>query len=203
MRLPDGADGRRILRSTMARGHGSIGKRSVCAAALLLAACSESLTPHIYDPGVVHEETGAFPVGEIGSFSGAQGAEALAFHRGFARALDECNARGGSQGRSSELQVFDDRGRPEDARAGVQRLVGPNGAVAIGCSSSAECIQAARAAAGVVPIVPGGSGRTAEERGYAAGRELVAAFESAKKILPREVAAELAAAAGRPYPRAP
>jgi ABC-type branched-subunit amino acid transport system substrate-binding protein len=183
----------------MARRHTSIGKRIVCAAVLLLAACSGPIAPRIFDPGVVHEETGAFPVGEIGSFSGPAAAEARAFHNGFARSLEECNARGGAQGRPIELQVFDDRGRPEDTRAGVLRLSGPNGAVAVGCSSSAECLAAARAAAGVLPIVQGASGEPPEERGYSAGLRLVAAFESAKKILPKEVAAELA----RPYPRAP
>ena len=183
----------------MARRHATIGKGFVRAAVLLLAACSGPIAPRVYDPGVVHEETGAFPVGEIGSFSGADPADAVAFHRGFARALEECNARGGAQGRRNELQVFDDRGRPQDARAGVMRMGGPNGAVAIACSSGAECLAAAREAAGVIPIVLAESGKTAEERGYAAGTRLVAAFESAKKILPKEVAAELA----RPYPRAP
>jgi ABC-type branched-subunit amino acid transport system substrate-binding protein len=142
-------------------------------------------------------------VGEIGSFSGAQGAEALAFHRGFARALDECNARGGAQGRKIDLEVLDDRGRPADAQAGVRRLCGPNGAVAIGCSSSAECLEAARAVAGEVALVPGGNGKTPEERGYAAGRRLVAAFECVKKILPPDVRAELAGASAPAYPRAP
>ncbi len=180
----------------MARRHTTIGKRSVCAAALLLAACSDAIAPRSYDPGVVHEEDGAFPVGEIGSFDGP---EAPAFHRGFARAIEECNARGGAQGRRIELQVFDDRGRPEDARLGVQRLSGPNGAVAIGCSSSAECLAAARTVADAPPLVAGASGATPEERGFAAGQRLVAACERAGKILPKEVAAELA----RPYPRAP
>ena len=187
----------------MPRRMGMIGKRSVCAAVLLLAACSESLTPRYFDPGVVHEQTGAFPVGEIGSFSGPQGADARAFHRGFARALDECNAQGGAQGRKIELEVLDDRGRPEDTRAGVLRLSGPNGAVAVGCSSGTECLKAARAAAGVLPILPGGSGASAEERGYAAGRQLVAACENVKKILPAELGAELAGASGPAYPRAP
>jgi ABC-type branched-subunit amino acid transport system substrate-binding protein len=187
----------------MARGHGTIGKRLVCAGVLLLGACSRPVGARVYDPGAVHEDTGAFPVGEIGPFSGPQAAEALAFHRGFARALEECNGQGGAQGRHIELQVFDDRGRPADTRAGVQRLSGPNGAVAIGCSSGADCLKAAREAAGELPIVPGASGKTPEERGYSAGRRLVAACERAPKILPKEVAAELAAAAGRPYPRAP
>ena len=183
----------------MARRHTTIGKGCVSIAVLLFAACSGPIAPRVYDPGVVHEETGAFPVGEIGSFSGTGAADALAFHRGFARALEECNAKGGAQGRHSELQVFDDRGRPEDVRAGVLRLGGPNGAVAIACSSGEECLKAAHEAAGLIPIVTAGSGKTAEERGYSAGQRLIAAFESAKKILPKEVAAELA----RPYPRAP
>lgn len=202
-RLPKRGAGRRILRSVMARAYVSIGKRSVCAAVLLLGACSRPIAARVYDPGVVHEDTGAFPVGEIGPFSGPQAAAALAFHRGFARALAECNARGGTQGRHIELQVFDDRGRPEDARAGVQRLAGPNGAVAVCCCSDEACLKAAREAAGELPVVPGGGGQAPEERGYATGRELVAAFERAQRILPKEVAAELAAASGRPYPRAP
>jgi hypothetical protein len=190
----------------MARRHTPIGKRSVTAAILCLCACGRPLAPRIYDPGVVHEDRGAFPVGELGSFSGAAGPEALAFHRGFARALSECNARGGAQGRPIELQVFDDRGRPEDTRLGVQRLSGPNGAVAVVCSSGAECLEAARAVAGTLPILAGwsaGAGERGEERGYAAGRTLLAACERAKKILPKEVGAELAALAARPYPRAP
>jgi len=187
----------------MARGHTSIGKRSVCAAVLLLAACSQQRAPRVYDPGVVHDETGAFPVGEIGSFSAAGGADALAFHRGFARALAQCNAAGGAQGRPIELQVLDDRGRPADARLAVQRFSGPNGAVAIGCSSSDACVAAAREAAGELAIVPAAHGATPEERGFEAGRRLVAACERAPRILPKEVAAELAAASARPYPRAP
>jgi hypothetical protein len=187
----------------MARRHTSIGKRSVCAAVLLLAACSEPLAPRIYDPGLVHDETGAFPVGEIGSFSAAGGADALAFHRGFARALEQCNAQGGAQGRPIELLVLDDRGRPADTRIAVQRFCGPNGAVAIGCSSSSECVQAAREAAGALAIVPAGNATTPEERGFAAGQRLVAACERASRILPREVAAELAADSARSYPRAP
>jgi len=187
----------------MARGHTTIGKRSVCAAVLLLAACSEQLAPRIYDSGVVHDETGAFPVGEIGSFSADGGADALGFHRGFARALEQCNAAGGAQGRRIELQVFDDRGRPADTRLAVQRLSGPNGAVAIGCSSSDACVAAAREAAGELAIVPGENAGTPEERGFAAGRRLVAACERAPKILPKEVAAELAADSARSYPRAP
>jgi branched-chain amino acid transport system substrate-binding protein len=187
----------------MPRRQRTLPRTSLWIAGLALAACSEPIAPRIYDPGVVHEQTGAFPVGEIGPFSGEQGAEALAFHRGFARAFDECNARGGAQGRRIELQVFDDRGRPDDTRLGVQRLSGPNGAVAIGCSSSAECLKAAREVAGVLPVVEGASGKTSEERGYSMGARLVAAFESAKKILPKEVAAELAAASARTYPRAP
>jgi len=187
----------------MARRQRSFPEAGLFALVLLCAACSGPIAPRIYDPGVVHEETGAFPVGEIGPFSGAQAAEALAFHRGFARALEECNARGGAQGRRIELRVLDDRGRPEETRMGVQRLSGPSGAVAIGCSSPAECLKAAREAAGELAIVPGADSGTPEERGYAAGRQLVAAFENAKKILPKEVGAELAAASGRAYPRAP
>ena len=183
--------------------HTWFGKRSVCLAALFLAGCSEPLAPRVYDPGVVHEDRGGFPLGEIGSFSGPQGADALAFHRGFARAVAECNARGGAQGRPIELEVFDDRGRPEDTRAGVLRLCGPNGAVAIACSSSAECLKSAREASGELPIVAAAGGKTAEERGYATGSRLVAVFESVKKILPKEVGAELAAGAAGTYPRAP
>ena len=187
----------------MARRHTSIGKRSVCAAVLLLAGCSQPLAPRFYDPGLVHEETGAFPVVEIGSFSAAGDADAQAFHRGFARALEQCNTAGGAQGRPIELQVLDDRGRPADTRTAVQRFCGPNGAVAIGCSSSAECVRAARAVAGAPAIVGAGNEATPEERGYAAGRRLVAACERAPRILPREVAAELAADSARSYPRAP
>ena len=202
-RLPEEGARRRILRSSMARRHTTIGKRSVCSAVLLLAACSEARAPRIYDPGVVHDETGAFPVGEIGSFGASGGADALAFHRGFARALEQCNAAGGAQGRPIELLVLDDRGRPEDARLAVQRFSGPNGAVAIGCSSSEPCVSAAREAAGALAIVSAGSETTPEERGFAAGRRLVAACERAARILPQEVAAELAAGSARPYPRAP
>ncbi|MBK7645201.1 MAG: ABC transporter substrate-binding protein [Planctomycetes bacterium] len=178
----------------MATRQRRIGKSFVWGAILLgLGACGDRIAPRIYDPGIVHEETGAFPLGEIGSFSGPDGAQALAFHSGFQRAIEECNAKGGAQGRRIELVVLDDRGLPTDTHMGVKRLSGPSGAVAIACSSSEECLKAAREAASELAVVAPQPGADAQARGYATAQHLLAVFERVPKILPPEVAAELAA----------
>ncbi len=160
--------------------------------ALALAGCSGAIAPRVFDPGPVSEETGAFPVGEVGSFSGTGAERALVFHGGFQRAIEECNARGGVRGRRIELQVLDDRGRAEEARIGAQRLAAEIGAVAIACASDENVHKALLEGARGVPIVLGRSIVPEKQRGYEAGRRLVIALEQATKILPKEVAAALA-----------
>ena len=187
---------RRILRLTMSARHASPGKRGLLACALLLAACSEPITPRIWEPGAVYEETGAFPVGEIASFSGSEGAAALEFHLGLQAAIDERNAAGGVRGRPMELVVLDDRGRPEEARLAAQRMAQQMGVVAIACSSGAACHHAAREGSGPVGIVLPRSVVPAAQRGREAAARLIAALERAKKILPKEVAEALATRAG-------
>lgn len=172
----------------------SLGKSLGALALLAAAACSQPLSSRVFDPGPVHEDRGAFPVGEIASFSGPAPEHALAFHRGFQRAIEECNRQGGIHGRRIELAVFDDRARAEEARLGGERLAAQIGAVAIACASDANGQKALLEGARGVPLVLERSVVPEHERGYEAGERLCRALERAKKLLPKEVGQALAEA---------
>lgn len=119
------------------------------ALAAALAACGPEAAP------ARHVPPGAGPilVGEFQSLSGPESARGLAFHRGFALALDEQNARGGVYERPLELQTYDDRGRADDAARAMSRLVHEAHAVLVVGGSTAELAAAAAAESAGVPFV--------------------------------------------------
>lgn len=170
----------------------ALGKTLAALGLAAAAACSRPLSTRFFDPGPVHEDSGSFPVGEVGSFSGPDAERALAFHRGFQRAIEQCNAQGGIHGRTIELQVLDDRGRAEEARLGAERLAMRIGAVAIACVSDANGQKALLEGARGVPVVLGRSVIPEQERGYEAGDRLCRALARATRILPKEVGQALA-----------
>lgn len=157
---------------------------------------------------------GSILIGEFQSLSGANEARGLAFHRGFTRALEQCNESGGVLGRRVEAQVYDDRSSGADAALAVRRLIDEEHAVVLVGASSIELLRAAVAESGEVPIVsPFGDGLVAldgehwivgtgardtasnddEALGQACGALVCAAMETTRTFEPPDLWKALAA----------
>lgn len=117
-------------------------------ATLVVAACGVEREPAPRAPG-----EGPILVGEIESLSGPRASTGLAFHRGFALAIAEQNARGGIDGRAIEVLTLDDRGVVADAERAMRRLVEDERAVAIVGGTTEELARAATKHAHGAPFV--------------------------------------------------
>lgn len=148
---------------------------------LALAACApDAPIARRAPPG-----TGPILVGEFHTLSGPDSARGLAFHRGFALALDEQNARGGLYERALQVQTYDDRGRADEAARAMSRLVHEARAVFVVGGSTAELAAAAAGESAGVPFVSPAPG--AETARFATADDTVAA--------PRTLAAGLVSSA--------
>lgn len=62
-------------------------------------------------------------IGEYGSFTGSEATFGVSTNEGLKLAIKEKNAAGGIKGKKIELISYDNQGKPEEARAMVQRLI--------------------------------------------------------------------------------
>jgi ABC-type branched-subunit amino acid transport system substrate-binding protein len=127
----------------------------VCAAvAPFFAACERQrdvfALPEAESDG---EETGVIGIGAFGTLTGDGAQTGRNVERGFALAIELANAKGGVRGRLVDVVWYDDQGRLEGARAAGERLSRTDKAVVILSAADDARTNAAREAAGVVPIV--------------------------------------------------
>lgn len=77
------------------------------------------------------ENTNEIVVGEYGSFSGSEATFGQSTSEGIKMAFDEQNKAGGVKGKKLKLISLDNQGKPEEARAAVQRLITQDKVVAV------------------------------------------------------------------------
>ncbi len=70
-------------------------------------------------------------VGEFGSFSGSEATFGQSTSEGVKLAFADQNKKGGVKGKQLKLISLDNQGKPEEARAAVQRLITQDGVVAV------------------------------------------------------------------------
>ncbi|MFZ4712190.1 MAG: ABC transporter substrate-binding protein [Bacteriovoracaceae bacterium] len=70
-------------------------------------------------------------IGNYGSLTGSEATFGLSTRDGIQLAIDEANTAGGVNGKKLELKVYDNQGKPEEARLSVEKLINVDKAVAI------------------------------------------------------------------------
>lgn len=70
-------------------------------------------------------------IGNYGSLTGTEATFGLSTRDGVQLAIDEFNAAGGLNGKKLELKVYDNQGKPEEARLSVEKLINVDKAVAL------------------------------------------------------------------------
>lgn len=70
-------------------------------------------------------------IGNYGSLTGTEATFGISTRDGIQLAIDETNAQGGINGKKLELKVYDNQGKPEEARLSVEKLINVDRAVAI------------------------------------------------------------------------
>lgn len=83
------------------------------AVALNLAACTKRAS----------QPSDVIKIGEYGSFTGSEATFGVSTNEGLKLAIKEKNAAGGIKGKKIQLISYDNQGKPEEARAMVQRLI--------------------------------------------------------------------------------
>jgi branched-chain amino acid transport system substrate-binding protein len=70
-------------------------------------------------------------IGNYGSLTGTEATFGISTRDGIQLAIDEANTQGGINGKKLELKVYDNQGKPEEARLSVEKLINVDRAVAI------------------------------------------------------------------------
>lgn len=70
-------------------------------------------------------------IGNYGSLTGTEATFGLSTRDGIQLAIDEFNQAGGLNGKKIELKVYDNQGKPEEARLSVEKLINVDGVVAL------------------------------------------------------------------------
>ncbi len=91
---------------------------SILVLALALAACNKKQADTIL-------------IGNYGSLTGTEATFGLSTRDGIQLAIDEANAAGGINGKKLELKVYDNQGKPEEARLSVEKLINVDKVVAV------------------------------------------------------------------------
>lgn len=110
--------------------------------------------------------SGPILVGEFHSLTGPFATSGRALHDGFLLAIEEQNARGGVHGRPVEVKTLDDRGRADEVRIAVRRLLDEDEAVLLAGGTTPDFVEeAAEEADGAAYVAPFGDGLIGSERG--------------------------------------
>ncbi|MBF0315739.1 MAG: ABC transporter substrate-binding protein [Oligoflexia bacterium] len=70
-------------------------------------------------------------IGNYGSLTGSEATFGLSTRDGIQLAIDEFNSAGGLNGKKLELKVYDNQGKPEEARLSVEKLINVDKVVAL------------------------------------------------------------------------
>lgn len=70
-------------------------------------------------------------IGNYGSLTGTEATFGLSTRDGVQLAIDDFNAAGGLNGKKLELKVYDNQGKPEEARLSVEKLINVDRAIAL------------------------------------------------------------------------
>jgi len=70
-------------------------------------------------------------IGNYGSMTGSEATFGLSTRDGILLAMEQLNAQGGINGKKVELKVYDNQGKPEEARLSVEKLINVDNVVAI------------------------------------------------------------------------
>lgn len=81
--------------------------------------------------GCTKKDSNTIMIGNYGSLTGSEATFGLSTRDGIQLAIDEVNAAGGIGGKKVEMKVYDNGGKPEEARVTVEKLINNDKVVAL------------------------------------------------------------------------